>query len=185
MLYEVITHRVIGFLFQYPPGLFDSNSDFSWEEIDRINPTLTVNGYDGTVFKGGDFVIDGKVNDTLNLSDTPVTVTATRDGTSLTLDPVTITAGADGKEKNWSVTIPGASSDGIYTVVIDARDAVGRAVSTTKIVKVDNSAPTLSDISLNNDAKILGNSLTVTGSASEVGVAGLSTIFYSLNSGTA
>ncbi|MFW5783654.1 MAG: Ig-like domain-containing protein, partial [Spirochaetota bacterium] len=88
--------------------------------VDRENPIIAVDGFEGTQYRNTSFTIDGTVSDSLELAVDPVSVAV--EGPSgavdLSASPLSYSAGA------WSQDVPIDQGDGEYTVAVGAIDSV-------------------------------------------------------------
>ncbi|HOM23650.1 MAG TPA: Ig-like domain-containing protein [Termitinemataceae bacterium] len=148
--------------------------------IDRQPPSLSTITIDGNafgetpVFRTTDFTLAGTVSDTNGVAS--VSITQTKEGNSSTDIPVTLGTGTT--SRTWTASIS-LSGEGSYTYTITATDVVGHRTTVTRTVIVDTqapSAPTVTSPALNT--WILGSSYTVSGSASDVGSAGIGAVYY-------
>lgn len=151
--------------------------------VDRNNPVITVNGYEGTVYRSAAFSIDGTTSDTLFLSDgNTITVTAAHTGSVVDLSGYPLTETGTGLSHNWSQWIPIDDGDGEYSVEITASDAVGRTSTTTRTVIADTTPPTftVTNVASDGSTQVDSSSYTVTGTAFDAS-SGVALVEYSLD----
>jgi hypothetical protein len=148
---------------------------------DTVNPTITVTGYDGTVYKKEAFTIEGAVSDNLSLGLAPVEITVKIGETPVDLSSNPITFTGEGTTKTYSQTVPVTGGEGVYVVSITGIDAVGRTITTTRSVTVDNQKPTVTVDNLADNQLFTGTSYSVSGESADVGASGLSKVEYTLD----
>ncbi|TCW62024.1 hypothetical protein C5O22_03025 [Treponema sp. J25] len=148
--------------------------------VDQNIPALATITIDGTtfgespVFRTTGFTLAGSVTDTNGVAS--VSITQTKEGGSS--EPVTVSLGTGSTSRTWTASIS-LSGEGSYTYTITVTDVAGRSTSASRTVVVDTqapSAPTVSSPGMNS--WILGTSYTVSGTASDVGSAGIGAVYY-------
>lgn len=135
--------------------------------IDREDPELLVDpSYDGTVYRSGNFIINGSIDDSLSMGSDPVSISVTGPSGVVDLSSFPMVYNTVPDPDTWQQEIP-VGLDGIYTLTIDASDSAGRTVSTTRTVAIDSTAPSFTSISLADNQLIRSSSLTLSGTVED------------------
>jgi len=142
-----------------------------------VHAVITIDGEtfgESSVYRTTGFTLAGTVTDTNGVAS--VTITQTKEGGSSENVNVTLNTGTTSRTWTAPVTLSG---EGSYTYTITVTDVAGRSTTVIRKVIVDTQAPTAPTVTDPVTNKwILGTSYPVSGSASDVGSAGIGAVYY-------
>ncbi len=135
---------------------------------------------DTILYKAADFTISGTANDTNGVN--TVIVRQSKDGGAAVPLTVTLNGSLGDTARTWNVDTDISAGQGSYVYEIVIRDVVGRQTSILKTVVVDQSAPNAPVVSSPTvDQWLSGASFSASGTASDVGSAGISRVYYQVD----
>jgi len=144
-----------------------SNAATAAFTIDREDPELVVDAsYDGTVYRSGNFTINGSIDDSLSMGSDPVSISVSGPSGAVDLSSYPINYDTIPDPDTWSQEVP-VGADGIYNITITATDSAGRSITTTRTVAIDSTAPAFTSISLADNQLIRSDSLTLSGTVED------------------
>ncbi|AEJ20126.1 Ig-like domain-containing protein [Gracilinema caldarium] len=150
--------------------------------VDQNVPTITNITIDGSVFnddtteyRTSSFSLGGTAVDTNGVAS--VSITQKKEGGTTTVD-IPVTLGSGTTTKTWSaanITLP---EEGSFIYTITVTDVANRSTSVVRKVSRDTQKPVAPSITNPGNTWLFGSTYEIKGTASDVGSAGIGTVYY-------